>query len=209
MPFPKTWTEELVLEWLPLKGYLTFSNVRLKSGSRGGVKEADIVGLRLHQKPSPEANTMIEALEILHIEIGSLTGNFERSLNYIKSKFTSERKEVIRRFALGAVELESVLGRLRLGCSRLSTSEIEYKPIFIASYVAKKHVKRLKEELRSYSIEFLTLEEVLKKIIQDIDEWKENQVKERLRTTKQITLPESLWLLNLIDYMRSRGFLTA
>jgi Zn-dependent protease with chaperone function len=67
--------------------------VGLKSGSRGSVKEADIVGLRLHQKPSREANTMIEALEILHIEIGSLK-NFERSLNYVKSKFNSKHKEV-------------------------------------------------------------------------------------------------------------------
>jgi hypothetical protein len=34
LPFPKTWTEELILEWLQLKGYLALSNVRLKSGKK-------------------------------------------------------------------------------------------------------------------------------------------------------------------------------
>jgi hypothetical protein len=32
LPFPKTWTGKLILEWLQLKGYLALSDVRLKSG---------------------------------------------------------------------------------------------------------------------------------------------------------------------------------
>jgi len=60
LPFPKTWTEELILEWLQLKGYLALSNVRLKSGKGGGVKEADIIGLKLRQRPDPQSKTMVE-----------------------------------------------------------------------------------------------------------------------------------------------------
>ena len=72
MPFPKTWTEEPILEWLQLKEYSALSNVRLKSGKRGGVEEADIIGLRLRQKPVPQSKTVVEVLEALHVEVQCL-----------------------------------------------------------------------------------------------------------------------------------------
>jgi hypothetical protein len=56
------------------------------------------------------------------------------------------------------------LGRLRLGCSRLDASEIEYKTIFIAGYVAKKHVKRSRDSggLLSYVRRFRDAESLYK-----------------------------------------------
>ena len=42
----------------------------------------------------------------------------------------------------------------------------------------------------------------------DIGEWKERQVKKGFRKTKDITLMESLWLLNLIDYMKGEGIIS-
>jgi hypothetical protein len=206
LPFPKTWTEELILEWLQLKGYLALSNVRLKSGKRGGVEEADIIGLRLRQRPDPQSKTMVEVLEVLHIEVGSLAMRFEKALKSVLEKFAKEREEAIRSLAVDAVELESVLGKFMLGYSRLGASDIEYKRVFIASEA--RQVNKLKEELKGHSIEFKTLREVIEEIISDIDEWKKRQVKKGFRASKQITLSEGLWLLNLIDYMKKEGLIT-
>jgi hypothetical protein len=205
LPFPKTWTEELILEWLQLKGYLALSNVRLKSGKGGGVEEADIIGLRLRQRPDPQSKTMVEVLEVLHIEVGSLAMRFEKALKSVLEKFAKEREEAIRSLAIDAVELESALGNFMLGYSRPRASDIEYKRVFIASEACR--VDKLKEELKEHGIEFKTLKEVIEEIISDIDEWKKRQVKKGFRASKQITLPESLWLLNLIDYMKKEGLI--
>jgi hypothetical protein len=166
LPFPKTWTEELILEWLQLKGYLALSNVRLKSGKGGGVKEADIIGLKLRQRPDPQSKTMVEILEVLHIEVGSLAMKFEKALKSVLEKFAKERGEAIRSLAIDAVELESVLGKFMPGYSRLGASDIEYKRVFIVSEAYQ--VGKLKEELKGHGIEFKTLKEVIEEIISDI-----------------------------------------
>jgi len=210
MPFTRNWVEELILEWLLLKGYLALSNVRLKSGRSGGVKEADILGLKLVKEAkefNEEKKGIIEVLEIVHIETGSLARNFEKNLRTIKGKFAPERVKTIKEISLDVVELESILGRFLIGYSRLGVSEVKYRPIYIASYVAKRQVNRLKKELEEEGIEFLTLEDVLRAIIRDIDEWKRKQIEKGLRATKRITLPESWWLLNLIDYMKNKGLI--
>ena len=207
MPFPRTWTEELILEWLLLKGYLALSNVRLKSGRGGGIKEADIIGLRLRQRPDPESKAMTEILEVLHIEVGSLARGFGKKLESIREKFAQEREEAIRKLAVDIVELGSVYGKAVYGLSKYDTSRIEYRRVFVASEVAKGQVDKLKEELSRDGIEFKTLKEVVEEIIRDVDEWKKRQVEEGFRTTKQITLPESLWLLNLIDYMKRENLI--
>ena len=205
MPFAKNWVEELILEWLLLKGYLALSNIRLKSGKSGGVKEADILGLKL-VKGSKELDRGkgVEVLEIIHIETGCLAGNFKENLQTIRQKFAQERVETIKEISLDIIERESVLGQIFARYSRRVVS-VKYRPIYIASYVAKKQINKLKKELKKDSIEFLTLEEVLKNIVLDIDEWKRKQIEKGFRVTKQITLPESWWLLNLIDYMKSKG----
>jgi methionine aminopeptidase len=207
MPFVKTWTEELISEWLLLKGYIALQNVRLKSGRGGGIREADILGLKLRKETSPEADIIVETLEILHIEIGSLPGRFEKNSALIKDKFVLEREEAIKDILIDIIELESVLSKCILGYSRLGSSKIEYKPIYIANYVAKKQVNMLKERLKREGIEFLTLEEVLREIIHEIGVWKKRLVEKGFRITEQITLPESWWLLNLIDYLKKVGFI--
>jgi len=202
MPIAKTWTEELVLEWLQLKGYVTLQNVRLRSGSGGGVKEADILGLKLHKEAQLEESIMREILEILHVEVGSLARSFEENFALVKSKFVVERKEAVKEISVDIIELESVLGKYTLRCSRLGASTIEYKPLYVATYVAEKQVVMLKEGLKREGIEFLTLEEVLREIPDEIEEWKRRQVEKGFRKSEEITLPESWWLLNLIDYLK-------
>lgn len=77
MPIPKNWLEELALEWLLLEGYITLTNVRLKSGKGGGTKEADVIGLKLIRKN--EEGILKEILEIKHVETGSLSEKFEKT----------------------------------------------------------------------------------------------------------------------------------
>jgi len=102
-----------------------------------------------------------------------LLKNFDKDLSTVRNKFALERVKAIKRLSVGVIEFESALDKLRVGYSRLGISEIEYRPIYIASYIAKKQVNRLKNELKKDNIEFLTLEEVLEEVIKDIDDWKE------------------------------------
>jgi hypothetical protein len=62
MSFGTTWSEELVAEWLVLKGYFVLTNVPYATHERGGVVEADAVGFKIFDDGSTE---------ILHVEVGS------------------------------------------------------------------------------------------------------------------------------------------
>lgn len=210
MPIPKTWLEELVYEWLQLKGYFVISNVRLISEKKGGVKEADLIGVRLLREPTTYegTNIMKEKIEIIHIETGELAQRFEENLKRIRKKFTEDRiKAVENEVLISRVELESVLGMFRLGFSRPEASEIVYKKWYIASYIAKSQINKLRGELKKDDIKFLTFREFLSEVISSIDEWKHRQKEKGLRKTEKITLPENLWLLNLIDVMKSQELL--
>lgn len=210
MPIPKTWIEELAYEWLQLKGYLAISNVRLRSGKGGGTEEADLIGVRLVQKPENYEGTKImkEVLEVVHAETGILTQKFEENLKSIKRKFAVHRIEAIKKIALSAVGLESILNsKSLLDYPRPSISEVDYKKIYVATYVAKGQIDKLKSELKKDDIDLLTLKEFLFEVITAIDDWRSKRVKMGIRKSKNITLPESMWLLNLIDAMRAQGFL--
>jgi hypothetical protein len=77
----------------------------------------------------------------------------------------------------------------------------------VASEVAKDQVSRLREELDKCNIEFKTLGEVVREVMHGVDEWKGKQMEKGFRTTKRIALPKSLWLLNLIDYMKKESLI--
>lgn len=70
MPFPRTWSEELIAEWLQLKGYFVEAGVPIRSGPKGGRFEADIIGIKGKD----------DTLEIFHIEVGSLPDNPKKAL---------------------------------------------------------------------------------------------------------------------------------
>ncbi len=223
MPFAKNWVEELIWEWLQLKGYVVLANLRLASGRRGGAQEADMIGLKLLKTLVVEGNQgfIREVLEIVHVEAGCLAGSYESNLNTIKKKFDPKRVDAIRRRALEHVELESVYDKAFYGLSRYGVSSIRYRGLYIASYIPKDHVDKLKADLEKHceelknsirdtdiKLEFLTLKELLEKeVILTIDEWKKRQVQEGFKKTKEITLPDNLWLLNLIDFMKKSNLI--
>jgi len=47
MPIPRTWSEELVSEWLCLEGYSTEIGLHVGKGIAGGRAEADVVGIKI------------------------------------------------------------------------------------------------------------------------------------------------------------------
>lgn len=107
MPIPRNWSEELVLEWLSLRGYLTDVGVPGATGGRGSRKEADVVGAKV--KGTSEGDTV---LEIYHVEIGSLTADSLSNVETIVKKFSDETiKSVKNRFAKRLGTIEQVDGR--------------------------------------------------------------------------------------------------
>ena len=183
MPIPKNWVEELTIEWLTIEGYLVDSNVRLKAEERGGVPEADIIGARIEH----------EELKIMHIETGTLAQGFEENLKWVKKKFQESNRKAIGDILSDKITWEG---------------DIAYRPIFIASYAGR--ADALKNELAKDKIEFWRLEEFIReKIFKTIDRWKENERKAGRRKTKNITLQECYWLLNMLDYLRYKGILRA
>ena len=59
MPIPRNWSEELISEWLQLLGYLTEVGVPVGAGSKGGRKEADVVGIKIIETDEGEKTLQI------------------------------------------------------------------------------------------------------------------------------------------------------
>lgn len=176
MPIPKTWTEELVYEWLSLKGYFVERNMRLKSLPGGGVSEADIVGVR----------TEDEHLRIMHIETGQLAGRIEDKLDSVLKKFTKDRTSVVEAICRERID---------------PGVPTKYSKLYIATYANR--TDEWKEQLEKEGIEFKLFWKFLDEDVRaTIEEWKDKEVERGRRKSKtDITLPEPCWLLNLVDYL--------
>lgn len=83
----KTFSEELISEWLQLKGWYIQTGVPLGSKGSGGRDEADILGLK-YEDGVPH---------ILHIEVGTLPHSADKNLKIIRSKFHKDKEEYILR----------------------------------------------------------------------------------------------------------------
>ena len=71
MTFQVEWEEQLIAEWLSLKGFLVETNVGLIAPKAGGRHEADIIAVKVNKK----------RVMIRHIEVGVLSGGFKANLN--------------------------------------------------------------------------------------------------------------------------------
>ncbi len=107
---PRNWLEELVLEWLQLKGYLSESNLPVSSPAAGGRREADVVGARV----------VDGVLDIVHVETGQLAGG-QKSIESVKLKFSSAVVESVRRYFTARF-------------SSLDSGRIVYQQMLVASF---------------------------------------------------------------------------
>lgn len=175
MPFPRTWSEELIAEWLQLKGYFVEVGVPIRSGRRGGRSEADIVGVRVKD----------DRLEIFHIEVGSLSGNPIDNAEMIRRKFSEQRVNAIKEYCRNKLEFSS-------------NQQAIYKKLYVAVWWSDKTLSYLEQQqlpVRSLW-EFVNNE-----IKPTIQQWKKKPPHRPQTRGKSITLPEGMWLLYLVDYL--------
>jgi hypothetical protein len=179
MPFPRTWVEELIAEWLHLEGFLVEANLPVSVASAGGRGEADVVGAKISNGQ----------LQILHIETGQLSGG-EKSISSVEKKF-------------GSVVRESVKGYFKERFSYTGES-INYKVMYIATFWTKPTVSGLER----LGVEVLSLPRFIrKKVLPTIKRWKQNPPHSPRCPGHLITLPESHWLLILLDYLSAKGLI--
>lgn len=175
MPFPRTWSEELIAEWLQLKGYFVEIGVPIRSGRRGGRSEADVVGVRAKDN----------RVEIFHIEVGSLSGNPADNAKVIRQKFSEQRHTALKEYC-----------RKRLGVP--PNRQVTYNTLYIAVWASDKTISYLKQ--KHLPVKRLS-EFVENEVLSAIKEWKKDPPHRPQTRGKNITLPEGMWLLYLVDYL--------
>lgn len=176
MPIPRTWSEELVSEWLCLKEYSTEIGIPVGKGVRGGRAEADIVGIKIN-----EDNVRTTILEIYHVEIGQL-GGYEASVDTLKRKFSDERisriTEIYKQRMAGS---ETVCYRkLYIDIWRRTPQRIER--LLANSWVAEA------------GIDVWMPDKLFREALTTIEDWD--------KSTGESTLPEGYWMLKMLESLR-------
>ena len=177
MPFAQTWSEELIAEWLELKGFAIQVGLPVSTSGPGGPFCADVVGARIKQGK----------LEIVHVEVGSLTQNVKDSLTSLGKKFSPSNVTAIENFFKERFEF---------------SGSVSFKKMYIASFCSNP----VKDAIESKGVEIHRLEDFIgKHVLPDISEWKKNWSKHT--KTNALTLPESYWILKMIDQLNCNDML--
>ncbi len=180
VPIPRNWSEELISEWLHLRGYLTEVGIAVGVGSGGGRKEADVVGVKIS-----ETNEEGKILEIYHVEVGELGGNHTRNVQSLKEKFSMTRvEEVCERF------------KKRVAF----TGQVQYEKVYIDIWATVTKASKLTNdnEIRQQGIRVWTLKDLFREVFLAIKEW----VPSYRQKSTGATLPESYWMLKLLESLR-------
>ena len=180
MPIPRNWSEELISEWLHLRGYLTEVGIPVGVGSGGGRKEADVVGVKVN-----EVNEKSKFLAICHVEVGALTGDYKRNVESLREKFSSTRtREIVNRF------------KTRMAF----TGRVQYGKVYVDIWATERKVARLMddEEIKRGEIQVWTLKKLFQEVFRVIRDW----VPDYESKTGEATLPESYWMLKLLESLR-------
>lgn len=180
MPIPRNWSEELISEWLQLLGYMTEVGIPLPGTSRGGRQEADVVGVKIIENDNKD-----KVLQIFHVEVGELSGNHESNVKYARNKFSSSRTQAI-------------VNRIykRMGFIKL----VEYKKLYIDIWATRRKIDKLmsNSDLRQGEIEVWTLEKLFQGVLQAIANW----IPDHGPKPGEATLPESYWMLKMLEALR-------
>ena len=177
MPFPRTWIEELILEWLQLQGFASQSNLPVAVAKVGGRFEADIVGARIRNG----------TLEIRHIETGQLACG-ENSTQSVKNKFSTV--------------ITASITTLFKAMFSFAGDNVDYQKLYIATFSTGPVIR----DISALGIEVQTVPQfVLEKVLRDIAAWKDEPPQQPRTRGRHITLPESYWLLQMLDHLDKKG----
>ena len=178
MPFTSNWLEELVAEWLQLDGYCVEVGLPVSVMKVGGRFEADVVG----------AKVVNNELQIRHIECGQLPSG-EQSIKSLQNKFSDRNRSSIEEYF-----------KQRFGI----VGKVNYDKLYVASYWSRPVI----EKAGKLGIIIITLPDfIVNEVLPTIHKWRDNAPQQPRTRGKHITLPQSCWFLQLIDYLHNRGLL--
>ncbi len=181
MAITKNWLEELVAEFISIKGYSTETNVPLSSMKKGGRNEADVLGFRIHEN----------GLIIVHAECEiAPASEYEKMKHKIFEKFNIENSTDIKSLAQERYEKLRVKDLIN---------------IFVMVWTPKKKWDDLRKEMEEKGITIINYEELIYYALKAVDEFKEKR--ENKEFSKRVgmvkykfpLIPEGLWLLKLIQ----------
>jgi len=187
MPFPRTWTEELITEWLALKEYAVESGIPVNTTDAGGRNEVDVIGYKI---------TNNNEIEIIHIEITALAPS-PKEKEKIEQKFSETIKQ-------------NLVEHIRKKINIANLQNIIYKKIYVDTYSKKDKIENLNQDptLKEKEIQVKRLIDlIIHDIIPTIKQWKESPP-HKPKSKGNITLPDSYWLLKLIDYLIDEKLIT-
>lgn len=179
MPFPRTWVEELIAEWLQLDGFLTQTNLPVCVSRAGGRFEADVVGARIKAG----------ILEIRHIETGGLAGGRSSTVSITK-KFGDPVVVSVKEYFKKMLSFKGP------------------KPTYEKLYVATFWTSPVIRDVGQVGVKVIRLPDfIFDKVLPTIQSWKDNPPHQPRMKGPRVTLPESLWLLQMLDNLgdRKRG----
>ncbi|MBC8235774.1 hypothetical protein H8E77_40010 [bacterium] len=175
--------EELVAEWLQLDDYLIEISLPVSVAQAGGRYRADVVGAKVN----------VTTLEIKHVECGTLGGG-DKSIMSLDRKFSSQNCQYIEQHF-----------RSKMG---FNGQNVKYEKTYITNYWSKPTIAGA----INLGINVITLPVfICSNILPTIEKWKRNWIIQRKLKTKNwktITLPESCWLLKLIEDLYRMELLT-
>ncbi|MCK4369304.1 MAG: hypothetical protein KAV68_06595 [Dehalococcoidales bacterium] len=169
MSIPRTWSEELVSEWLCLEGYSTEVGIKVGTGGGGGRKEADVVGVRII-----EDGKKGRILQIYHVEVGQLGGEYRKNVAMLKEKFSNERTSKV---------MERYKKRMAF------TGDVQYDKLYIDIWERQTQVEKLMNTPEIYR--------------ERIKVWKISDLYHvafaAIKGEDKYTVSESYWLLKLLE----------
>ena len=184
MPIPRNWAEELTSEWLQLLGYLTEVGVPVGVGTRGGRKEADVIGVKINEENSERE------LSIYHVETGSLGGNHDNNVERLQAKFSPDRVKEIKARA------EKRIGSFR---------SVKYEKVYVDIWGNPTKIEKFMNDslIQRESIKVWTVERLFGEIFTTIAKW----LPEHKSKQKEGTIPEAFWMLKLLESLREAKLL--
>ncbi|MFH1730866.1 MAG: hypothetical protein ABIF82_04340 [Planctomycetota bacterium] len=168
----------MIAEWLQLDGFLTQTNLPVGVSPAGGRNEADVVGARIKEG----------TLEIRHIETGGLAGG-RNSTDSIKNKFADWIKEHVTGHFKDTLSFEGP-------CT--------YRTLYVATFWAAPVIQDLKEA----GVEVVRMPDFIRdKVLPTVQKGKENLARRLRMKSPRATLPQSLWLLQMLDHLEAQHML--
>ena len=175
MPFPRTWVEELLAEWLEYQGYMVGTGLTVpiqhrQEGSKGGGRyEADVVGVRCSG----------DQCEIRHIESGAYVD--QNIVDRLRKKFSSDVcEEIKKRYAWSS----AVSGRRARYIKQYVVTHPHQKPAEWERWVTE--ISKVDSEVEVIALDNLLRDEILPGL--------------RRSGSSGPTIPEGYWLLCSLAY---------